>query len=468
MNALNEIMKFFKYMFIFYILLYGVICDDDEDTVEVEDENGIEEVFQPTYEWQEVKKGQKIPQGLHVRVNLQSGVTEAKLLDENEASSATDSKKSALIQVNSGEENLDEIDRKLLEKPAIQHALHKMSNPPSSSSANDEILKPDDIKKIKDKFRSYEELKKDLGELNLSPKIDAEVLADLFNQYREEIEKKEEMEIGNILRIIEDLQFLGHQFDNALEFVKMNGFQEIIYKNFNLTTNSQVKRQTLTLLSSLLQNNPKVQIHALETGMVSTLLRMLANEEEIAVKNNVLTSLSCLLRRFPLAQQKFIENGGLSVISKVFSKPNLKLQVKVAILINDLLIERQNAFKYDYNKPQVINQYKQIKLEDLLMEHQWCYNLNELLRNLVAIDLNDHDSIEKCLLSMHVVVGRCGATFSMDVLRNLQTRYRILMNETAAVQDDNEDFASGDFFTNLYDLIGDILKTIENKSHNEL
>ena len=43
-------------------------------------------VFQPTEEWQEIKKGQSIPAGLHVRINLQTGLKEAKLLDEEEKS----------------------------------------------------------------------------------------------------------------------------------------------------------------------------------------------------------------------------------------------------------------------------------------------------------------------------------------------------------------------------------------------
>lgn len=48
-----------------------VIEHDEEDL----------EVFQPTADWQAIKPGQGIPPGLHVRMNLQSGVKEAKLMD---------------------------------------------------------------------------------------------------------------------------------------------------------------------------------------------------------------------------------------------------------------------------------------------------------------------------------------------------------------------------------------------------
>ena len=59
--------------------------DDDVGLMVVEDEesHAAEErdVFVPTKEWQVVKEGQPIPPGLHIRMNLQTGLKEAKLLD---------------------------------------------------------------------------------------------------------------------------------------------------------------------------------------------------------------------------------------------------------------------------------------------------------------------------------------------------------------------------------------------------
>ena len=43
-----------------------------------------EEPFIPTYEWQDVEEGQPIPPGLYVRMNLQTGKTEARL-ERNES-----------------------------------------------------------------------------------------------------------------------------------------------------------------------------------------------------------------------------------------------------------------------------------------------------------------------------------------------------------------------------------------------
>ena len=64
---------------------------DDSDVLVIEDfeeeSDGAEEqrdVFVATKEWQVVEEGQAIPPGLHVRMNLQTGLKEAKLLDDED------------------------------------------------------------------------------------------------------------------------------------------------------------------------------------------------------------------------------------------------------------------------------------------------------------------------------------------------------------------------------------------------
>ena len=66
-----------------------VALEDAEDgdmivTEEGEETEGEEEKFVATREWQEVKDGQSIPRGLHVRINLETGMKEAKLMEEED------------------------------------------------------------------------------------------------------------------------------------------------------------------------------------------------------------------------------------------------------------------------------------------------------------------------------------------------------------------------------------------------
>lgn len=72
--------------------------DDDSDLLVIEedseeDSSTLEKnVFVATKEWQVVEEGQSIPPGLHVRMNLQTGLKEAKLLDDSDDSRTKESK----------------------------------------------------------------------------------------------------------------------------------------------------------------------------------------------------------------------------------------------------------------------------------------------------------------------------------------------------------------------------------------
>lgn len=294
-----------------------------------------------------------------------------------------------------------------------------------------------------------------MDEINLNPKLDTEILNDLFRQYKDEVEK-ENIDIYAILRILEDLDFLAHQFDNALAFVKDGGFKQIIYKNLNLT-DLQIKERTLKLFGSLVQNNPKVQIHALETGAIGTLLRILSLEVSVDVKSRAVFALSCLLRRFPLAQLRLVENGGIAVLMKLIDKDSLKIQMKLVTLLNDLLEEHIQAAREDQPEYRelLMGQYQLVNLEKLLLHQDWCQYLDKLLISLVTTDPNDHDSIERCAIAMHTVASKCHSHYNKNILLTLQEEYRLLAKIDSTK---NEDMDNSDIFKYLYDIFSAILR----------
>jgi len=69
-------------------MLSLLLCSlgEEDVTITVEDEDTTNEVnstvFIPTNQWQSISPGQAVPAGLHVRMNLQTGEKEAKLIDE--------------------------------------------------------------------------------------------------------------------------------------------------------------------------------------------------------------------------------------------------------------------------------------------------------------------------------------------------------------------------------------------------
>jgi hypothetical protein len=113
---------------------------------------------------------------------------------------------------------------RLLEKPAEASA-----EKPVPASLDPEVLKQA-LKNIKSDFaggeesaatkenlRSYAQLKEDMAALELNIKTDYEVMAGLFESYASAPSDEERSQAA------ESLEFYVHQYDNAVDFVTMNG-----------------------------------------------------------------------------------------------------------------------------------------------------------------------------------------------------------------------------------------------------
>ena len=94
-----------------------------------------------------------------------------------------------------------------------------------------------------------------------------------------------------------------------------------------------------------LYSNPKVQIHAVDGGVLHQLVRMVATETDSSLLNRVLYSSSSLLRHFPSAQNKFFKIGGLHAVTDIISNDQTppKVKAKILTLVNDLVTERVSA-----------------------------------------------------------------------------------------------------------------------------
>lgn len=377
---------------------------------------------------------------MHVRINLQTGLKEAKLLAE------TEKKSSALVY--NPEHNTDLPSNGIVNAAELKDALKKIKDDSGNSD-------------VKETFKSYEKIKEELEGVQLTIKSDAEVLKDLIQKHSDVIKSKNFIE-EELLIILEDLEYLVHQYDNAVEFINLNGFQ-IVYTHLN-SSNVAIKLEAIKLLGSSIQNNPKVQIYALETGAIDLLLRILALDDNFDVKNRIMFGLGCLLRRFPLAQLKFLENAGLSVFAKLFDSSNIKVQIKVVTLLNDLLIEYSDAIKdrNSTNFNEKLNQYKKINLKKGLLENNFCIYFVKLLKNVINVDKNDYDSIEKSLHIIDKMINECDSECTeatTDVLMPLKAELNLLSTT---------DVENQTYYLELYNILSNILKTIKFKQKSEL
>lgn len=385
-------------------------------------------------------------------------MTEAKILDENETEKT--SAVAEIPQTNDDDvrnSNLDSAGRLKLSEAELKEALKNIKN---------DYLPDKEKEKIAKKFRTYEELKKQLGDINLTPKSDAELIKELMDRHQATNDE------SFILIILSDLEFLVHQYDNANAFVDFDGFKEIIFKNLN-SSNVNIKRETLKLLGSAVQNNVKVQIHALEMGSIGVLIKQFALDADYGIKNRAIFALSSILRHFPIAQLKFIQNAGLSAFADELAKQkNIKIQLKIVTLVNDLLLEHKYVLEDNTsaNYEEKLRQYNQVNMKEKLKKHNWCDYVNNVFQNVFKIDINDHDSLEKCLNAIVSIMDTCDVnifTNIKDTVLKLQSHYRLLILAEEK-DEDEQDETIFNYYTHLLLLCRQIIEYLNYQYRFEL
>ncbi|XP_042223048.1 nucleotide exchange factor SIL1-like isoform X2 [Homarus americanus] len=416
-------------------------------------------------------------------MNLATGLKEAKLLDGDDG---TDYEKSlerlrktghtgvtgAGVSSNTPTPEAPPTDDQDEEYPRAalmrDNILEALKNIKSEDGLTPEELS-EEAANTKGKFRSYGELKRDFKELNIAVETDSEIMTKLMKQYRDSDDDR--------VTILEDLEYLVHQFDNAITFVDMGGLQQIVVTGVNASS-SAIKKGALHLLGSAVQSNPKVQIAAVEAGLVQALIRAVAYDTQEGVARKAVYALSCLVRGFPFGQQVLVQHGGLEVLRKVFDRKDylsLPLQLKVVSLLHDLLVEREEA------QGERLKQLLRLNINEQLSTGGWCpavssllaaasfdrrdrrYDMGAALRNEMPLR-PDHDTVDKVVSAMGRMVNVCRYQFydALPLLRHLAHTYNDLAYKEQ-FQDDNDE---GHVFKSIADMIQRLLKNIGQR--NEL
>jgi len=418
----------------------------DNSETQVEDlQVSNAEVFVATDEWQEVRNGQAIPAGLHVRVNLQTGLKEAKILREENDVSTNDEG---------------------IKYDALKEALKNIKS--DFKAASDE--------ESKSEFRSIDELKSELGDAHLSVETDIQVIKRLFQQFTQAPDNDVKA------NIIENLEYYVHQYDNALDFIQLEGLSLIIIPSLN-STSANLRKQACFLVGGAVQSNPQFQIASLEAGFVEVFLRLTSLDPDPEVSTKAFYALSSLLRNFPEAQNTFLRQGGMGILVKIFenrSKRYERLKIKILTLIHDLMVERDSSTTFD--DPVSLARKKQYQLysfESKVQESGLCQVLNPMLilpksdrqakRDDILSTVSDefpirveHDSIEKILGAIVSLFPSC----KNDLVANFefQSKLMFLKDQYSVLSDKERSENDGDlFFSNILEMILNLSNNI--KSH---
>ena len=160
---------------------------DDNEESKVEEASDVEEspkeVFIATNDWQEIKPGQAIPQGLHVRLDVQTGKKEARLMQN--------------------EETKEQREQRILE--SIKNIKDDFKDSPKVQGTG------------KSKWRSMEEIKQEMKDIDLKVTEDYLTMKALL----EDLEQEKDGE--NQVKALEELEFHVHQYDNAVDFLQLDG-----------------------------------------------------------------------------------------------------------------------------------------------------------------------------------------------------------------------------------------------------
>jgi len=297
--------------------------------------------FVATNEWQEIAEGQRVPSGLHYRINFETGKKEAKLLDENAESDETKVKVTTPIL---SDQNVIEDDQ------------------PS------EQISPEQIKEMKAMMEKMK-LNKDIANIK-----------NLMANY-------ENSSLDSKLVILEDLDYYMHQIDNAQDFVFLNGLSKIILPALRSSVEDLIAKAAI-LLGSASQSNTKVQNAVVSTDIPEELLELILKPTSSEkVIRRLIFAFSAITRGNANCVEKFKVLGGFKILQK-----SLKDRISETDLVLKGLSFISDLLSNDATK------------EALNLDNSWCaLQKSEELYSTKTTDLDQIDRLVQCLGNFHGV-----------------------------------------------------------------
>ncbi|XP_069027561.1 nucleotide exchange factor SIL1 [Embiotoca jacksoni] len=394
-----------------------VTVDDDDD-----DDEGDLEVVQPTEQWQTLKPSHAVPAGSRVRLNLQTGEREVRLGDEQ-------------LKYWTQEHREKEETQSSFSPDELKRAMKKIKedlNPASKDTQRQDS--------VESKYRPLEELKRDMAQLDLLVETDVQIMRRLLDQFNSSNSTTEQK-----MSILLELEYLVHQVDNAQSLCSMGGLQFIL-EGLN-SSDFRLQESSAFVLGSALASNPVVQVKAVESGALQTLLTTLATAQPLRVKKKVLFAVASLLRHFPYAQRHFLSHGGLQVLSDLFREDGGGiLRKRIVTMLYDMISEKELISQVgldsvlDAAHQERVRQYSKVSLQGELFEKGWCSLVPQLLES------TEHDYREKALRALLAMAPVCLDQYRsngslLDSLLSLRDQYQEMVQSEITLGEENGYFA---------------------------
>ncbi|XP_036337622.1 nucleotide exchange factor Sil1 [Rhagoletis pomonella] len=393
--------------------------------------------FKATKEWKEIKNGQGISAGLHVRINLQTGKKAAKLLDESEDDERTNAGLPNVVIKGVPKTNFRATAKSTLK---ISKTLSEtLKNIPKDSLGIG--YSPEKLEQIKRDFKTYNELTESFKDLQNEFQTDTELITKLINKYtnlrKQEFSLTLEDQINTQLHILEDLDYLVHQIDNALWFIDKGGFEQILLPLFVNDTNMNLRIKAIRLLGAVIHNNPKAQIKAFERNFGSHLSQILISSKISEELSSALYAFGSLLRKFPLALQKILSASGTQALIAVLAKDcELKVKAKAITFISDIIVEKRIVLSNLENSDNLraAAQYADLNLPEWLQSNSFCETVDQLVSTKLYELLDQPDLAEYFIEGLENSKDICKSIWS----KSPQLRHTLLTMKNRYIYSQNE------------------------------
>ncbi|TWW55889.1 Nucleotide exchange factor SIL1 [Takifugu flavidus] len=342
---------------------------DEQEQSSVPDSEGHLEVVQPSDVWQTLKPGQAVPAGSHVKLNLQTGQQEVRLGEEQLKYWTQDHREREKTYVFSPNE--------------LKRAMKKIKEDMKMADKDTEKRGS-----MTTKFHSLEELKKDIAQLDLLVETDFQIIKRLLEQLNSSLSTTEQK-----LHILHELEYLVHQVDNGQTLCTLGGFQ-LILKCLN-SSDVKLQESSASVLGSALASNPVVQVRAVESGALQTLLTLLATTHPQQVKKKHLCYVISRMHRVISCHMEGFK-----------SYQNYLGQMKVEFC--ELISQAEQKTVHDPSHDKLVRQYAEVSLKGDLLENGWCSLVPQQLKS------SEHDYREKTLRALLVMAPVCLDQYRSD------------------------------------------------------
>ncbi|XP_065649222.1 nucleotide exchange factor SIL1 isoform X2 [Hydra vulgaris] len=383
------------------VLVVNKKSDNSKEDTNEKDEIALNEPFIPTNEWQVIKPGQSIPAGLHVRMNFETGIKEAKIIEKeekvvNKRGESSGEHASPKIILGDNIKEFPTSDEKIyFTKSELKGKLKNLRDKVGTKDIINNIVWSEEAKDAlnaaekdsKLKFRSIEEIRADLEQsFNWNVKSDLQIMQESIK-----LLQNLSLSVDEKVAALDNLEYYAHQIDNGRDLEKVGGL-EIVVQLLNQST-EQLLQKAASVVGAAAQSNSEVQNAVINHGGLVFLLRLI-NDNQPLTRKKALYALSAVVRGNSHVLEKLIELGGLKLILNIAKDHNAgALRVKAVSLLYDLIVEQQEAIQD--------SKIHRSPFFESLIKNGWCHILIPLLK------IEDYDTKEKVMQSIEISVKEC-------------------------------------------------------------